>query len=104
MNQIHTSEELKKITNMKIQITKIQNRKNVSEHTSEDISTIQVILVLPLQNASKTSKVKYHFLALERRFELWDDGNMNNVNSIQERLVSNNTPTSIEKSPKNLSN
>ena len=54
------------------------------------LKAIHVMPALPLQKPSKTSKVKDHLRALERRIRLWEEGNIielvNESKAIQERL------------------
>ena len=54
---------------------------------------------LLLQKPSKISKAKDHLKALERRIDLWSNGNIDDIlfegETIQSRLHHNSTPKSI---------
>ena len=57
--------------------------------------------VLLLQRPSKNSKSKEHLKSLERRFEIWKEGNLNEHyeegKTIQDRLKSDGSPNDIVK-------
>ena len=65
------------------------------------LNAIYVTPALLLQKTSKNSKAKYHVAALERRLELWENGNitelLNEGQSIQERLPTGDRPKDIAK-------
>ena len=54
---------------------------------------------LLLQKPSRKSKSRNHLVALERRFKLWNEGNiyelLDESKEIQERLLSTNTPMNL---------
>ena len=54
-----------------------------------------------LQKPKRNSKALNHLIALERRFKLWDEGNVNELlnesKEIQERLLSTNIPMNLQK-------
>ena len=54
---------------------------------------------LLLQKPSRKSKSRNHLAALERRFKLWNEGNiyelLDESKEIQERLLSTNTPMNL---------
>ena len=59
------------------------------------------MFVLLLQKPSKDSKSKDHLKSLERRFEIWKEGNINgfyeNGRAIQDRMKSGGSPNDIVK-------
>ena len=65
------------------------------------LKAIYVTSALLLQKTSTNSKAKYHVAALERRLELWENGNItelpNEGQSIQERLPTGDRPKDIAK-------
>ena len=65
------------------------------------LKEIHVMSVLLLQKPNKNSKAKDHVVALERRLELWDNGNiielLNEGESIQERLPTSERSKDIAK-------
>ena len=68
------------------------------------LKAIHVIPALLLQKPNKNWKAKDHVAALERKLELWENGNMKLLNegqSIQERLPTVGRPKDIPLSSKN---
>ena len=65
------------------------------------LKAIHVTPALLLQKPNKNSKAKDHIAALERRLELWENGNiielLNEGQSIQERLPTGDGPKGIAK-------
>ena len=67
-------------------------------------TVLKAIHVMPaslLQKPKRNSKALNHLIALERRFKLWDEGNVNELlnesKEIQERLLSTNIPMNLQK-------
>ena len=65
------------------------------------VKGIHVMPALFLQKSSRKSKARDHVIALKRRLELWDKGNINKLldkgKEIQERLPSINTAMNLQK-------
>ena len=64
------------------------------------LKAIHVLPALLLQKSIKNSKAKDHVAALERRLELWENGNIELLNegqSIQKRLPAGDRPEDIAK-------
>ena len=68
------------------------------------LKALHVMPALLLQKPSKNSKSKNHLKLLERRFEIWKEGNINELyeegKAIQDRLKSNGSSNDIAKIPK----
>ena len=65
------------------------------------LKALHVMSALLLEKQSKDSKSRDHLKSLERRFEIWKEGNINgfyeNGRAIQDRMKSGGSPNDIVK-------
>ena len=65
------------------------------------LKALHVMPALLLQKLSKNTKSKDHLKSLKRRFEIWKEGNINELykegRAIQDRLKSDRSPNDIAK-------
>ena len=65
------------------------------------LKALHVMSALLLEKQSKDSKSRDHLKSLERRFEIWKEGNINGIyengRAIQDRMKSGGSPNDIVK-------
>ena len=65
------------------------------------LKALHVMSALLLEKQSKDSKSRDHLKSLERRFEIWKEGNINGIyengGAIQDRMKSGGSPNDIVK-------
>ena len=65
------------------------------------LKALHVMSALLLEKQSKDSKSRDHLKSLERRFEIWNEGNINGIyengRAIQDRMKSGGSPNDIVK-------
>ena len=65
------------------------------------LKNLHVMSALLLEKQSKDSKSRDHLKSLERRFEIWKEGNINGIyengRAIQDRMKSGGSPNDIVK-------